>query len=59
MHPDSGLTYDVIVELENGDFFAIETGLSKEEAEKTKATAMQLFQEVGVVEQPATKDVKD
>ena len=59
MYSDSGPTYDVIVELENGDFFAIETGLSKEEAEKTKATAMQLFQEVGVVEQPVTKEVKD
>jgi hypothetical protein len=47
------------VELEHGDFFAIETGLSKEDAEKTKAAAMQLFQKVGVVEQPATKDVKD
>jgi len=59
MPSDSGPTYDVIVELENGDVFAIETGLSKEEAEKTKATAMQLFPEVGVVEQPAPKDVKD
>lgn len=51
MHSDSGLTYDIIVDLENGDFFAIETGLSREEAEKTKAMAMQLFQEIGVVEQ--------
>jgi len=59
MHSNSCPTHDVVVELENGDFFAIETGLSKEDAEKTKATAMQLFQKVVIVEQPATKEVKD